>query len=475
MTASASTQSQTSAPDSTQGRRRAAVGVALILVAQLMLIIDATIVQVALPRIHSDLHFSPASLVWVVSGYTLPYGGLLLLGGRLGDVRGRLRTFEIGLALFTVASLMGGLAQDAGWLVAARAVQGAGAALTAPGVLALLTVNAPDEAARHRAFALFAAVTSGGMTLGLVLGGIIVDVASWRWTLFVNVPLGIMVLILAPRFVKETGRRPGRFDVTGAVTATLGSGCVVWALVSAPQDGWTSAPTLAGLFAGAALLLALAVTETRSAHPMIEPALLRSAPRVAALLVSALVIAAQMSTFYFLVQLLQTGLGLSPLEAGLAFIPMTAGIFLMSRLAPKATARFGLSTLIGAGTALQVGALVLLAFRASTANSYFTSAFAPMLLDGLALGAVLMPVTALAMKDVPAEQAGSTSGLLQTGQQLGAATGLAIVVTVYASHAVTGQFFPGLSEAFLTSASLSALALLIALAIAVKKARQQHG
>ncbi|MEU3979400.1 MFS transporter [Streptomyces sp. NPDC026672] len=461
----------TTAPGRTgRARPRAGISTALILLAQLMLILDATVVQVALPHIRGDLGFGAADLLWVVNAYVLPYGGLLLLGGRLGDVHGRFRSFRIGLALFVLASLLGGLAPTAGVLLVARAAQGVGAALTAPSVLALLTVNAPDESARHRAFALFAAVTSGGLTLGLVLGGAITEVASWRWTLLINVPIGVAVLLLAPRFVVETQRHAGRFDVAGALTATLGSGALVFALVSAPDHGWGDPRTVVGLIAGAVLLLLLWIAERRSPHAMIDLSLLRGPSRTAALLANTFVIGAQMSTFYLTVQFLQS-LGLDPLEAGLGFLPMSVGIFVMSRVAPKLVRRFGASPLILAGTALQAVALVLLATRVNASDDYLGTAFLPLLLDGLAIGSVMMPVTALAMKDVPAERAGSVSGMLQTTQQLGAATGLAVVVTVYASHAVPGVFLPGARPALLTAALLSALAFVAALVIAAATRR----
>src|SRR3954471_695050 len=255
---------------------RAAAGIAIVLVAQLMLVLDATVVNVALPRIDADLSFGPASLSWILNAYTLAFGGLLLLGGRLGDVFGRLRTFEIGLAVFTLASALGGLAQTPGQLVAARTLQGVGAALAAPSVLALLTTSAPDETARHRAFALFGAVSSGGASIGLLLGGLLTDVGSWAMALFINVTLGIAVLLLARRFVDETQRRPGRFDVVGALTATLGAVSLVYALIGTPEHGWLSVRTLGGFALGLALLAVLARTEVRHPHPMIRPAMVRN-------------------------------------------------------------------------------------------------------------------------------------------------------------------------------------------------------
>src|SRR5689334_19016368 len=259
---------------------RAAAGIAIVLVAQLMLVLDATVVNVALPRIDTALGFGPASLSWVLNAYTLAFGGLLLLGGRLGDVRGRLRMFEIGLTMFTLFSLLGGLAQTPGELIAARALQGAGAAMAAPSVLALLTTSAPDEAARNRALALFGAVSSAGASIGLILGGVVTDLGSWRWTLFINVPIGLAVLLLARRFVTETPRRPGRFDVVGALTATLGAVAVVWSLIGAPAHGWLSVRTIGGLVAGAVLLLVLGRTEVRHPHPLVQPHLMRDRRRV---------------------------------------------------------------------------------------------------------------------------------------------------------------------------------------------------
>src|SRR6476619_1085983 len=236
---------------------RAATGIAIVLVAQLMLVLDATVVNVALPRIDTALGFGPASLSWVLNAYTLAFGGLLLLGGRLGDVYGRLKVFEAGLAIFILGSALGGLAQTPGQLVAARTFQGVGAALAAPSVLALLTTSAPDEAARNRALALFGAVSSGGASIGLLLGGLVTDIGSWRWTLFINVPIGIAVLVLAPRFVTETPRRPGRFDVVGALTATLGAVAIAWSLIGTPEHGWLSVRTIGGFVTGLALLAIL--------------------------------------------------------------------------------------------------------------------------------------------------------------------------------------------------------------------------
>lgn len=363
---------------------RAAAGIAIVLGAQLMLVLDMTVVNVALPRIDADLGFGPASLSWVLNAYTLAFGGLLLLGGRLGDVFGRLRVFELGLALFTVASFAGGLAQDPAMLVASRAAQGVGAALAAPGVLALLTTSAPDEAARNRGLALFTAVSSGGGTIGLLLGGVVTDLGSWRWTMFINVPIGLAVLLTARRFVDETPRRPGRFDVVGAVAATTGSVAIVWSLIGAPDHGWTSARTLGGLVLGAALLVVLAITERRVPHPMLRPALLRSRQRVGALLVMGLVFGAQLSMFFLAVQYVQQVLGFGPLGAGLAFLPLTAGIFAMSRFTPRLVARFGPLRLQVVGT-IGLAASFAWISAAGAGDTYAAAVLGPLLLNGVAV------------------------------------------------------------------------------------------
>ncbi|MFI6359705.1 MFS transporter [Streptomyces sp. NPDC050743] len=264
----------------------------IVLVGQLMLTLDGTIVNVALPSIGTGL--GPSSLSWIVNAYTPAFGGLMLTGGRPGNTYGRLRVFLIGLSIFTASPLLGGFAQTSTLLIAARAAQGIGAALAAPGVPALVTTSARDDAARNRALALFAAVGIGGSTLGLLLGGVVSEVGSWRWTLFITVPIGIAVLALAPRFVAETPRNPGRFDLIGALCATGAAVAIVWALTGAPEHGWTSAQTIGSLTAGVALLAEPAVTERRVTHPMLVPALLRDRRRLGALAVTTLVFGSQM-------------------------------------------------------------------------------------------------------------------------------------------------------------------------------------
>jgi EmrB/QacA subfamily drug resistance transporter len=459
--ATAPTAGSPGAPTQDRAARRAGIGVGIVLVAQLMLVLDATVVNVALPHIQTDLGFSPAGLSWVLNAYTLAFGGLLLLGGRLGDVLGRLRSFEIGLGVFTVASLLGGLATSPGWLVAARTLQGVGAALAAPGVLALVTTSAPNEAARNRGLALFTAVSSAGASIGLLLGGVLTDFVSWHWTLFVNVPIGAVVLVLARRFVAETPRVRGGFDVVGAVTATLGSVAIVHGFISAAERGWSAPLTLASFAAGALLLAAFVRTESRVASPLLPLGLVRDRSRAGALVLMALVVGAQFSTFFLVTQYLQLVLGFSPVATGAAFLPLSLAIFATSRVSARLVAKVGPRPLMLVGTLGLTASFVWLS-GISTTSTYAAHLLGALVLNGVSAALVFMPVTVVVLSGVERAQAGTVSGLLQTAQQLGGAVGLAAIVSVYASQAVPGQFVPGVEPAFFTSATFTLVALGVA-------------
>ncbi|MDX6275900.1 MAG: hypothetical protein QOJ72_28 [Nocardioidaceae bacterium] len=445
-------------------QRRATIGIMLVLLAQLMLVLDVTVVNVALPRIKTDLDFSPAGLSWVLNAYTLAFGGLLLLGGRLGDVFGRLRVFEIGLGLFVVASFTGGLAPTPELLVAARVLQGVGAAIAAPSVLALLTTSTTDEASRNRALALFTAVSSAGGSIGLILGGLLTDVGSWRWTLMINVPIGIAVLSLVRRFVDETPRRAGRFDVVGAVTATLGSVGVVYAFINAPDHGWDSVGTIGGFVLAVVLLATFVRTEQRVAHPLLRLGLLRSRRRASALVVMSLLLGSQFPMFFLLVQYDQGVLGFGPLASGFAFLPLTLAIFAVSRVSARLVGRYGPQRLIAIGTVGMAVSFLWLS-TISTTSGYATALLGPMLLNGAAAGLTFMPTTVAILADVEPEHAGAASGLLQTMQQLGGAIGLAVIVSVYASGAVPGEVVPGAQAAFLTSMVFAIVAFTISMVV----------
>jgi EmrB/QacA subfamily drug resistance transporter len=429
-----------------------------------MLVLDVTVVNVALPRIKTDLDFSPAGLSWVLNAYTLAFGGLLLLGGRLGDVFGRLRVFEIGLGLFVAASFAGGLAPTPELLVGARVLQGVGAAIAAPSVLALLTTSTTDDASRNRALALFTAVSSAGGSIGLILGGLLTDVGSWRWTLMINVPIGIAVLSLVRRFVDETPRRTGRFDVVGAFTATLGSVAVVYAFINAPDHGWDSVGTIGGFVLAAVLLTTFVRTEQRVSHPLLRLGLLRSRRRAGALMVMSLLVGSQFPMFFLLVQYDQGVLGFGPLASGFAFLPLTLAIFAVSRVSARLVGRYGPQRLIAIGTVGMALSFLWLS-TISTSSGYATALLGPMLLSGASAGLAFMPTTVAILADVEPEHAGAASGLLQTMQQLGGAIGLAVIVSVYASGAVPGQVVPGAQAAFLTSMVFSIVAFTISMVV----------
>ena len=445
-------------------KRRAAIGAAVILIAQLMLILDTTIVNVALPTIDAGLGFSTATLSLVVNGYGLAFGALMLVGGRLGDMFGRRRVFQLGLAIFILSSLLGGLAQTPEWLIISRAVQGVGGALIAPGVLALLFTTAVDETARHRALARFAAVGIGGGALGLLLGGLLTEYASWRWTLLVNVPLGLIVLFSLPWLVDETPRLREPFDFAGAGLTIAASVSIVWGLIGAPIYGWTSWPTLVALAIGVVLLGALALTERHVRFPLLNPALLRDRSRVGALIVTTAVFAGQFAMFFLGAQYVQRVLGLTPLAAGAAFLPMTVGILISSHYAPTLVARFGQRALLIAGTTGLVMCFAWLSI-AGEHSGYWSAVFGPVLLNGLAAGLTFMPAASLVLGNVAPEHTGAASGMLQTMQQLGGAIDLAVIASVYASQAVAQQFVPGFEPALLTCSGFALLSVLAAVFI----------
>jgi EmrB/QacA subfamily drug resistance transporter len=441
--------------------RRPAVGLGLVMLVQLMLILDMTVVNVALPRIQGDLQFSSASLSWVLNAYTLTFGGLLLLGGRIGDVLGRRRTFLAGVAVFTIGSLLGGLAPSAGLLVAARALQGVGAAVAAPNVLALITTSAESPAARNRALALFSAVSSAGGSLGLLLGGALTGYASWRWSLFINVPIGLVVLALVPRFVTETARRAGRFDVPGAVTATAGSSALVFGFLHAPDHGWSSAGTVGAFLAAGVLLAAFVLIERRATAPLLDLSLLRHRGRAGAASVMALFIGAQFGFFFFTVQFMNAVLGYGALRSGFAYLPLTLLIFATSRVSPRLVGRFGVRPVVLVGLSLVAAANLSLTDIGPT-SGYLAHLLVPMVLIGVGAGLGFMPLTVAMLSEVAPEHAGSASGLLQMGQQVGGSLGLAVLVTVFASAGRAGDLVSGMPAAFLTAGGFVLAAVVLA-------------
>jgi EmrB/QacA subfamily drug resistance transporter len=411
----------------------------VILTAQLMVVLDGTIVNVALPHIQEGLRFSGSGLSWVLNAYILTFGGLLLLGARAGDLLGRRRAFLIGIAVFSLSSLAGGLAVTGWMLLAARAAQGIGAALAAPAALSLLTTVFAEGAQRVRAIALYTTVSAAGAATGLVLGGILTELASWRWVMFVNVPIGIAILALGRIVVVETERRRGRFDFAGAITSTLGMTGLVLGLVDAGSDGWTATATLAPLAVGLALLGVFVHSESRAEEPVLPLRLLRHSTRVAANTARGLLYAGMYGMFFFLGQFLQDVQGYSPLRAGAAFLPMPLSVFLSSQLTSRVLVRrLPQKTVMLTGAALATLGL-LLATQVHISTPYIQIVVSLVLL-GAGSGISFVSLTSASLADVEPEDAGAASGLINVSQQLGAALGLAVLVTAFGSLTGHAQF-----------------------------------
>ncbi|MEV4313263.1 MFS transporter [Actinocrispum sp. NPDC049592] len=396
-----------------------------------MIVLDATVMTIALPKIQADLGFSAAGLSWVQNAYLLTVGGLLLLGGRAGDILGRRRVYVTGVLVFAMASLAGGFAGSAGWLLAARAIQGVGGALAAPGAMALIATTFPAGPRRNRAIGMFSLVSGSGSAIGMILGGLVMSAASWRWALFINVPVGVAIALLAPVVITETVRVPGRFDLAGAVTSTLGSASLVYGFISAATDGWSAAATLVAFAAGVGLLAAFISIESRAAQPIMPLRLFASRTRLAAYSAMLLLPAAMFGAFFFLTQFLQRQLAFSPLGAGLALVPLPAAMIVVVRLMPRLVPLLGRARLVMCGiTLIIVADLWLTALTPST--GYFTGLLGPTLVLGVGVGFSFVPLNLTILNDIPPEDAGAASGATQTLQQTGGAIGLAVLVTAAA-------------------------------------------
>jgi EmrB/QacA subfamily drug resistance transporter len=402
----------------------------VIVLAQLMVVLDATIVNIALPSIQSALSFTRAELSWVINAYALTFGGLLLLGARTGDLFGRKRTFLIGIAAFTLASVAGGLATSPGLLLAARAAQGIGAALASPSALALLLVTTREGVERTRALALYTAVSIGGAAIGLVAGGVLVEWASWQWVFYVNVPIGIALLVLARRHLTETTRTRGRVDIGGALTSTLGMAGIVYGFTEAATSGWKAKSTLAAFGAGIVMLLAFVFIERRVETPITPLRLFASRDRVFSYLARLGLVGGMFGMFFFLTQFLTGVLGYSGLATGLAFLPLSAAVFTTSQL----TARFllprvGAKRLMVGGITISTTAVLLLTQLRSTSGYWLV--LVALILFGIGNGSAFVPLTAASLAGVEPADAGAASGLVNVMQQVGGALGLSILVTVF--------------------------------------------
>jgi EmrB/QacA subfamily drug resistance transporter len=435
----------------------------VILVSYLMIVLDISIVITALPEIHDTLGFSRTGLSWVQNAYLLAFGGLLLLGARAGDLAGRRRMFIVGLTIFTIASLGVGSAQSEAWLIAARALQGLGAAILTPSTLALLQTSFTDGPQRTRAVSYYAAVAGVGATVGLVLGGMFASWLSWRVGFFINGPIGVAMIFAAPRVLAETERRTGELDVAGALTSTAAMTALVYGFVRSADEGFGDGVTLGLLVAGVLLLVAFVAAERRAAQPVMPLRLFASRERSGAYAARLLFLGGMVPFWFFTTQYLQGVLGYSPVEAGLAFLPTTVVNFASAMAVPRLTARFGNARVLAVGLALGVVGMAWLS-RLSADTSYLTGVALPMALIGVGQGGVLGPLTAAGIAGVGGEDAGAASGVTNVAHQIGGSLGLGVLVAVFAAADA-----PSLTDVELLahriSAALTGAAALLALAV----------
>jgi EmrB/QacA subfamily drug resistance transporter len=418
------------------GPRHRNLGLALVVIAtaQLMVVLDATIVNVALPHIQRALGFSGSGLEWVVNAYALTFGGFLLLGGRAGDILGRRRVFIAGIILFSLASLAGGFATTQAWLLAARALQGVGGAIVAPAALSLVATTFPEGPPRNRAMGVYAAMSIGGAAVGLIAGGLLTTYASWRWVLFVNVPIGIVVALIAPRVLGESERHRGKFDLPGAITGTLGLAALVYGLSNAATSPtgvthWHDTKVLSSVGAALLLLAAFVLIEARSPHALMPLRIFRNRSRSGALIVMLCVGTAMFGLFFFLTLFVQTVWGYSALKTGIAYLPMVAMIMLMAGVSSQLVTRIGARPLLLAGSAIAAGGMFWLS-RISEHSTYTGGLLGPMMVTAAGLGMLFMPLTLVSLSKVDDADTGLASSLLNTGQQVGGSIGLALLGTV---------------------------------------------
>lgn len=395
-----------------------------------MVVLDATIVNIALPHIQDALSFSTTDLSWVLSSYTLTFGGLLLLGGRAGDILGRRRVFMTGILLFTLASLLGGLAQEPWQLLAARALQGVGGAIASPTSLALITTTFPEGPERNRAFGVFAAVSAGGGAIGLLTGGMLTEWLDWRWVLFVNVPIGVLIAVLAPMYINESEKHPGRFDISGALTSTLGMASLVYGFIRASESGWRDTLTLSSFGAAVVLLAAFVLIESRAREPITPLRMFADRNRSGTYMIMLSLAAAMFGMFFFIVLFVQNVLDYSPIESGLAFLPVTVAIIMGAGLSQRLLPVLGPKPFMVTGSAI-TGIGLFWQTLISPDSSYVGGVLGPMFLFGFGMGLNFVTLTLTAVSGVAQHEAGAASSLLNASQQVGGSLGLSILVTVF--------------------------------------------
>ena len=483
-------------PGASSGGRHLGLALVVIAAAQLMVVLDATITTIALPAIQTDLGMSASNLAWVVNSYALAFGGLLLLGGRAGDLFGRRRMFQIGIAVFTGASLLGGLAPDQGLLIAARILQGVGAATAAPSALALITTTFPAGKARNSAMGVYAAMAGVGATVGLLLGGMLTDYLNWRWVFFVNIPIGLVVLA-GTRVLTEAERHPGRLDLPSAVTGTGGVIALVYGITRGGEHGWTDTGTLGSFVVAAVLLAAFLLAQARSADPMLPLRLFKNRTRAGSYATMLFIGSGMFATFYFLTLYMQLILGYSPVKTGFAYLPFSIGMGIAAAVSSKLVTHVAPRLIAGPGLLLAAAGMLWFSTLAPE-SSYPTHLMPAMFVTALGLGCGFVPLTLGAVHDVAHHDSGIASALLNTAQQVGGALGLAVLSTIATSAAnsklpdAASSFYRGLhtkdlslvsragqamthgyTTAFIAGACMF-LAGLVVTALAVNATKQQH-
>jgi EmrB/QacA subfamily drug resistance transporter len=465
-----------------------AKNLALLLLAmtQFVIVIDASIVNVALPSIGAHLHFSRDDLTWVVNSYTLTFGGFLLLGGRMADLLGRRRMFMLGLVVFSLASLGGGLAQSETWLIAARAVQGLGAAIVSPAALSIITTTFADGAERNRALGIWGAVAGAGGAAGVLLGGILTSGLSWRWVLFVNVPIGIIAAALAPRTLIESRREEAgsTFDIPGAVTVTAGLALLVYAVVDAVNVGWGATRTIACLVAAVLLLVAFVVIELRQDDPLMPFSIFRLRTLRGANIVGLLIGMSLFSMFFFISLYLQDVMRYTPIKTGVAYLPLAVGIIISAGIASQLVTRLGFKIPLAIGMILIAAGLIWFAQVPSPHGSYLSDILGPSLLAAVGLGFAFVPVTIAAVTGTEPHEAGLASGLINTSQQVGGALGLAILATIANSrtqdilsggvHNTAVALTKGFDRAFLIGAGFAVVGAILTILLISSKDSRDH-
>jgi len=463
--------------------RNLTIALVVIAMAQLMVVLDATIVNIALPSIQQALHFTPTGLEWVINAYTLAFGGLLLLGGRAGDLLGRRRMFVVGLLVFTLGSLAGGFATSAAWLIAARAAQGIGGAIVAPTVLSLIADTFPEGAPRNRAMGIYAVMAGSGAAIGLLLGGLITTYFSWRWVLFVNVPIGLLLAFVAPRVLVAREAQPGRFDLPGALSGTSGMTLLVYGLNRAATAGWSNNITLGALVGAAILLGAFLLIEVRSEQPLMPLSIFSQRNRTGAYGLSLAMGVAMFGMFFFLTLFVQNILGYSPIKAGLAFLPVTAAIVLMAGVVSQTVGRIGPRLPITLGSLVVTGALFWLS-RMTEQTTYVWGVLGPMVALGIGAALIFVPLSLIAVSGARSHELGLASALLNVGQQVGGSIGLALLDTIAATvtknqlstgpltpPAITHAVVTGFSSALQVSTAIMFIGFFIA--VLVVRSRSQ--